>query len=104
MNFSHPLTVHTLRTRAWFTGFCTVPALNYCTECVRNRTQYATAPPIPTLFPGHLCIDDLTNDQEHIFDSQTSWINDVQGTTLRLALLPGASSTVKNRVSGKFMA
>ena len=27
-----------------------------------------------------------------------------QGTTLRLALLPGASSTVKNRVSGKFMA
>ena len=27
-----------------------------------------------------------------------------QGTTLRLALLPGASSTVKNRVSGKFVA
>ena len=27
-----------------------------------------------------------------------------QGTTLRLALLPGASLTVKNRVSGKFMA
>ena len=27
-----------------------------------------------------------------------------QGTTLRLALLPGASSAVKNRVSGKFMA
>ena len=27
-----------------------------------------------------------------------------QGTTLRLALLPGASSTVKNRFSGKFMA
>ena len=27
-----------------------------------------------------------------------------QGPTLRLALLPGASSKVKNTVSGKFMA
>ena len=79
MNCSHPLAVHTLRTRAWFTGFCTVPALNFCTECVGSRAKYRTAPPIPTLFPGHLCIDNFTNDQEQSFDSQTSWIMDVPG-------------------------
>ena len=38
------------------------------------------------------------------FGEMCPWMNQGQGTTLRLALLPGASSTVKNRVSGKFMA
>ena len=31
-------------------------------------------------------------------------LHSTQGTTLRLALLPGASSAVKNTLSGKFMA
>ena len=45
-----------------------------------------------------------THYQEVKIFMVVSWIFRGQGPTLRLALLPGASSTVKKTVSGKFMA
>ena len=74
-----------------------IPALN-----VRAAwAKYTNACPIATQFPGHGCMDDLTTKRS--FDSQTTWVIDMQGKTILKCVFMDVYTTRHRRASGRLV-